>query len=804
MSPQDSKHADITKIKEAARILLLRGQTPIPLPPEDDGTPSKKPLLKGWQDMRVTVGQIDTLFTAGCNIGWRWDTYTDVDLDCGEAIFIASPFLKPSIIWGRSSAPHSHHVYDIPDSKPEQFKDPLRDDDRQMIVEIRHGGQQSMIPPSVHPTGEQLVWETSLLNATKWTYPELRKAVGKIAAAVLLVRYLKVGSRHHTWLYLAGAMRRADWSLDDALNFMRLVSCARRDGEDKIANFEKAITATYERTEDDGVAGLKKIADEEYLPRPVVRKLASWLDLKKANVDPLDLSDSSNAACIFTEHGEDLRFLPNEGKGGLWLFWNDVVWQRDHLGYVNHLAASLLKNRADALTATTRNPVFIDRVRRELLNASGVNSALDYLQWCPDIATPGTAFDANPWLLGVQNGVYDLRSDRLEAGAREHLVSRQVTASYDPNAMCPRWIACLERAQPNADVRAFLQRLAGACLLGQQTEHGFVFNYGRGANFKTAFSEALRRVMGNDYSCTPNEELFFSDNQEVPKNYLADLHGMRLLTTNEKNDGSTWNVEFIKRLLGGQELVACRKYCEAFSFVPTARVIAAANNKPRLNELDEAIRRRFLLIPWEVTIPESVDGMEALAATEVNPEVIMDHLRRGPRMPFEQLMSLLLDEKDGILKWMIDGARDFIKRGLRLDPPVTVRSATENYFEDENLMGRFVKDWCTLIKIAENLSDAEVLKTLRENGTTAAMLHEAFTEWSQFGKHPWGKQKVTQRLEKVDGVIARRCSGNRMMLNLALNSTAKAEMDNRRATRASAADVGSEAVQEEMYDNSPF
>ena len=115
---------------------------------------------------------------------------------------------------------------------------------------------------------------------------------------------------------------------------------------------------------------------------------------------------------------------------------------------------------------------------------------MDRLSFYPEIAIASSAFDANPWLVGLQNGVYNLELDRLEEGMREHLVSRQVRAAYDPAAKCPRWLACLERAQPNSEVRSFLQRLAGSCLLGQQSEHGFTFNYGKGANFKTAYAEA--------------------------------------------------------------------------------------------------------------------------------------------------------------------------------------------------------------------------------------------------------------------------------------------------------------------------
>ncbi|MFZ0978979.1 MAG: phage/plasmid primase, P4 family [Candidatus Acidiferrales bacterium] len=769
---------NLKDVRDMARWLLTKGLVPLPLP-----NGQKRPLLDGWQTATINIDGIDELFTEGCNIGLRLDKLTDADLDAPEAIMLAPHFLKQTAArWGRDSARHSHHLYEIENSRYEAFVDPLAEDENQkMIVEIRHGhGHQSMLPPSVHPNGELVRWEASTSPVPeRWAFPELRRAMGKIAAAVLLIRHLK-GNRHWVWFYLGGAMCRAEWKKEEALYFVDIVTKAMRDEEEN--DRHGAVASSYEEGKTE-LAGLKKL--EEHLSKPIIRKLAQWLDLRRAKFDPLDLDDDSNAHAIFVEQGEDLRYLPTEGKGGLWVFWNDVIWQRDRLSYVEHLAAVTLKKKAEQLTATSRDARFIEKVRRELMNVPGVVAALNRLNWYPEISTPSNVFDANPWLIGLQNGVYDLQRDRLEEGAREHLVSRQVQAAYDPQATCPRWLACLERAQPNAGVRAFLQRLAGSCLLGMQTEHGFVFNWGKGANFKTAYSEVLRRVMGNDYAATPNEELFFKGNQDVPRNYVADIHGMRLLTTNEKNEGSEWNIEFIKRLLGGQELNACRKYCESFSFVPTARIIAAANNKPRLNELDEAVRRRFLLVPWEVTIPEKVDGIEMLLPTEADPSVIMDHLRRGPRMPFERLMTLLLEESDGILLWMLAGARDFITRGLRLDPPASITCATDNYFADEDVVGRFVKDWCTITSVPENLSEQEIVRFLQrpEHGTNSGLIHEAFTSWSQFGKYAWSKRKVTQRLEKVDGVIERRGTANRVFLNLVLSDEAKKEMEARSAPR---------------------
>ena len=398
---KESKPANISpncaEIRNAARLHIAQGGTPIPLP---DG--QKRPLLTNWQTVTITDDQVDALFTPGCNIGLRLDKLTDVDLDAPEARLLAQYFLKPtSARWGRTTSRNSHHLYQVADSRYEEFLDPMVEGSERTLLEIRHdSGHQSMIPPSIHPDGETLRWESSgPLAPEKWDFRELRRSAGKIAAGALLMRYLKPDSnvRHWVWFFLGGAFARAEWPRDEALQFCEVVVSACHDEEprDRLG----AVESSYEEGKAE-IAGLKKL--EDYLAKPLVRKLAQWLDLRRTKSDPLDLTDDSNAQSLFVEHGEDLRYLPNEGKGGLWVYWNDVIWQRDRMSYVSHLAAGTLKKKADELTGGSRDARFIEKVKRELLNMPGITSALDRLSWYPDIATPSSAFDANPWLVGLR------------------------------------------------------------------------------------------------------------------------------------------------------------------------------------------------------------------------------------------------------------------------------------------------------------------------------------------------------------------------------------------------------------------
>ena len=68
------------------------------------------------------------------------------------------------------------------------------------------------------------------------------------------------------------------------------------------------------------------------------------------------------------------------------------------------------------------------------------------------IADDGKDWDNDPFLLGVMNGVVDLRTGELREARREDRVTRQVPVKFDPSATCPVFTAFLKRVQPREEI----------------------------------------------------------------------------------------------------------------------------------------------------------------------------------------------------------------------------------------------------------------------------------------------------------------------------------------------------------------
>ncbi|HMN41160.1 MAG TPA: DUF3987 domain-containing protein [Phycisphaerales bacterium] len=136
---------------DAARWYLARGYAPIPVPA---GT--KVPVLKGWTDLRLADADLPQHFNGtgsiGVLLGEPSGWLVDVDLDCEEAVALAPAFLPPTgAKSGRPGKPSSHWWYVCEGAKTRKHQDPAT---KKMIVELRSTGAQTVVGPSMHPSGE--------------------------------------------------------------------------------------------------------------------------------------------------------------------------------------------------------------------------------------------------------------------------------------------------------------------------------------------------------------------------------------------------------------------------------------------------------------------------------------------------------------------------------------------------------------------------------------------------------------------------------------------------------------------------
>lgn len=205
-----------------------------------------------------------------------------------------------------------------------------------------------------------------------------------------------------------------------------------------------------------------------------------------------------------------------------------------------------------------------------------------------------------------------------------------------------------DRVLPSKDVQKFLKRFFGYALTGVVSEHMFTFGHGEGANGKGTLLGAITAIWGDYATVLPINMLLASRFEQHPTE-IAKLWGARLAVSPETEEGRSWGKSKIKTLTGGDKLTGRFMRKDFFDFTPTHKLFVTGNHEPQLKHVDEAIRRRFVKIPFDVVIPEG---------------------ERDTKLP-----EKLREEFPAILRWAIDGCLEWQRDGLQTPDEIKRASA---------------------------------------------------------------------------------------------------------------------------------
>ena len=415
-------------------------------------------------------------------------------------------------------------------------------------------------------------------------------------------------------------------------------------------------------------------------PMPV----ASAADLEDALL-PVS-SEIALAERLAAAHPGALRFVSQWGQ---WLLWSGAVWKPDQVTAVFDMArrvcrqaAGEVKEAAVAMRiASARTVAAIERIAKSL----------------PGIASVPEQFDADPWLLNTPGGVVNLKTGEMSANRASGMMTKITAAA--PGGDCPLWIGFLDRVTGgDRDMQAYLARVAGYALTGSTAAHALFFLYGAGGNGKGVFINTLTAVLGDYAKVAPMEMFTLSIGDRHPAD-MAMLRGARLVAAQETEAGRAWAEGKIKTLTGGDPITARHMRQDFFTYQPQFKLLFAGNHKPALRSVDEAIRRRFHLSPFSVSIPTA----ERDAG----------------------LQEKLKAEAGGILAWAIRGSLDHQTIGLA--PPTAVRDATADYLLSEDAMTLWLTECCSRGP---------------ENKATIGALFSSWQDWSKRSGEAAGSRKA--------------------------------------------------------------
>lgn len=459
-----------------------------------------------------------------------------------------------------------------------------------------------------------------------------------------------------------------NWSASGALYEAAEFDSAFRcyDGRENGVSFATLIS--YAREAGYRGAG-PKLAD---LPGSDVRPSADRTAFSSAATALLeDQGDVLNGRLFAELYRDQLKYVFSKGD---WLRFDGMRWVWCEVGEqmqaAKDAARSILKRATDAFaleptSSATKQAVshatktFDERRLLAMLRLAAAE---------PGMGISGIEeLDANPMLLGVQNGVVNLRGGRLMQAAPNQLITRQCNAQYDSNAECPRWLQFLNDCfGSDAATIRYLQKAIGYSLTGSVQEEVMHFCYGAGLNGKSVMANTLYRLLGGYAQTMRTDSLMRSSHDDGPTNDIARLAGARLVLANETRVEHVFDDARLKELVSTETIAARFLHREFFEFKPTHKIWVRGNHKPRVADSSIGAWRRIRLLPFERTLaPGTVD---------------------------QHLESKLEEEFAGILRWAIDGCQLWQAEGLHACP--AVHNANVEYRSDCDILAQWVDETC--------------------------------------------------------------------------------------------------------------
>ena len=352
--------------------------------------------------------------------------------------------------------------------------------------------------------------------------------------------------------------------------------------------------------------------------------------------------------------------------------WPSQTWYRwDGKRWDSAQGDFLVRQRAQLVARRIAAPVDDKRLARAICRKAAVNGAIAFCSSNERHAIWDGEFDQEDnYEINTPAGILFLRTGFIAPHVRSRMLTRLTRAAPQPGAQCPRWMQFLDEITGrDRALKDYLQRMAGYFLTGDISEHAIFFLHGKSRTGKTVFLNTLKALLG-DYAISAAMDLFIQQEGTRHSTDVMDLKGPRLVIAVETQEGQRWNDALLKQIAGGDSLRARRMRKDPEEFAVHCKLGLAGNHKPRIRLGDDGMRTRFRVVPCRYRQP------------------VLD----------KNLADKLKEELSGIFCWALEGT---LKHDAGADlglegAPTVIREATDEYFDAQDIIKRFIEAECEL------------------------------------------------------------------------------------------------------------
>ena len=274
--------------------------------------------------------------------------------------------------------------------------------------------------------------------------------------------------------------------------------------------------------------------------------------------------------------------------------------------------------------------------------------------------------DNNRVLINLQNGTFEIspQGTKLRPFDRSDFITYQLPFEHNPQAKAPLFEAYLNKVLPDPERQRVLAEYLGFVFIKHGSnalkEEKALILYGTGANGKSVFFEIVTAMFGRQ-----NVSNYSLQSLTEEKGFYRAKIGNKLVNYASEINGKL-ETSLFKAMVSGEPVEACLKYGQPFTMTDYAKFIFNCNELPKDVEHSNAYFRRFLIIPFDVTIPEHEQDKNLHA-------------------------KIIDNELSGVFNWVLQGLNRLLEQ-KRFSDCEAAKNAVEQYKTESNSVQMFLNE----------------------------------------------------------------------------------------------------------------
>ena len=312
--------------------------------------------------------------------------------------------------------------------------------------------------------------------------------------------------------------------------------------------------------------------------------------------------------------------------------------------------------------------------------------------------------DANPYIIGFKNGVYDLKTNIFREGRPSDYISMKMSVDYDQTITnsdpgVSEVYDFLEKIFPDKSIRQYFLDVSSDIFVGGNSSKIVQFWSGEGDNGKSITQILFEKMLG-EYSIKLPTSLITgkrTQSSAASPELVRAGNGVRWVVLQEPDQKDFLNIGVLKELSGNDTFYARGLFKSGKEITPMFKVVLICNEPPKIPNGDKATWNRIRVIPFESTFCDDA------------PKTFEEQLKHK-RFPKDRHFADKIPSMVKAFAWILINHRKHINKRIE---PEKVKLATNAYRKRNDIYRQFVEE--SIIESTDSLlSITEVYTQFKE------------------------------------------------------------------------------------------